>query len=279
VYTCARGWAADKMTNIDYVNKGLYETIYEGGQRRLIVRSIKNDTSSYRAYCIQCDSMSVFKAESQKVIPITAPIAGHHEIPKDDTSFYGDIDFGKRLHCAMCGMFMCVYFKVLGDKVVKVGSYPSTADLDRGRLFSECNIPKSRIPKELATAIGLKAHGAYIGAYAYLRRVYETLIENARKKAEQDGVLAENFERIHIKEKIKALSDYLPEYMVENRNAYGILSKGIHELSEDDCKIGYEILYNLIVLILEDQEERRKKELRKKDISNAINALNGKFSD
>ena len=27
------------------------------------------------------------------------------------------------------------------------------------------------------------------------------------------------------------------------------------------------------------QEERRKKELRKKDISNAINTLNGKFSD
>lgn len=267
------------MTKVDYVNKGLYETVYEGNQRRHCVREIKNDTSSYRSYCVQCGSMSVFKAESQEVVPIIAPIAGHYEAPKDDTSFYGDIDFGKRLHCTMCGMFMCVYFKVLGDKVVKVGSYPSTADLDRGRLFSECNIPKSRIPKELATAIGLKAHGVYIGAYAYLRRVYETLIVNARKKAEQDGVLVENFETMHVKEKIKALSDYLPEYMVENRNAYGILSKGIHELSEDDCKIGYDVLYNLIVLILEDQEERRKKELRKKDISNAINALNGNFSD
>jgi len=84
---------------------------------------------------------------------------------------------------------------------------------------------------------------------------------------------------MHVKEKIKALSDYLPEYMVKNRNAYGILSKGIHELSEEDCKAGYDILYNLIVMILEDQEERRKRELRKKDISNAINTLNGKFSD
>lgn len=267
------------MTKADYVNKGLYETVYEGDQRRRCVLEIKNDTASYRAYCIQCNSMSVFKAESQNVAQIHVPVVGHYETPKDDTRFYCDIDFGKRLHCAMCGMFMSVYFKVIGNKVVKVGSYPSTADLDRGKLISENSIPKSRIPKELATAIGLKAHGVYIGAYAYLRRVYETLIESARKKAEQDGVLAENFETMRIKEKIKALSDYLPEYMVETRDAYGILSKGIHELSEEDCKTGYDVLYNLIVLILEDQEERRKKELRKKDISNAINILNGKFSD
>ena len=267
------------MTKADYVNKGLYETVYEGDQRRRCVLEIKNDTASYRAYCIQCNSMSVFEAESQKAFPITGPIAGRYEAPKDDISFYGDIDFGKRLHCAMCGMFMSVYFKVIGNKVVKVGSYPSTADLDRGRLFSECNIPNSRIPKELATAVGLKAHGVYIGAYAYLRRVYETLIENARKKAEQDGVLIDDFEKKHVKEKIKVLSDYLPEYMVENRDAYGILSKGIHELTEEDCKAGYDILYNLIVLILEDEEERRKKDLRKKDISKAINVLHGKFSD
>lgn len=267
------------MTKINYVNKGLYETVYEGNQRRHCVLEIKNDASSYRAYCVQCETMSVFEAESQNIVQITAPVVGHYEIPKDDIRFYGDIDFGKRLHCAMCGMFMTVYFKVIDNKIVKVGSYPSIADLDRGRLFSECNIPKSRIPKELAAAIGLKAHGVYIGAYAYLRRVFETLIEEARKKAEQAGTLVENFKNLHVKEKIKALSDYLPEYMVENRKAYGILSKGIHELSEEDCKAGYDILYNLIVMILEDQEERRKKELRKKDISNAINTLNGKFSD
>ena len=267
------------MTKIDYVNKGLYETVYEGSQRRRCVLEIKNDASPYRVYCVQCESMSVFKAESQNIVQISIPVVGHIEPPKDDLGFNGDIDFGKRLRCAMCGMFMSVYFKVIDDKIVKVGSYPSIADLDRGRLFSECNIPKSRIPKELAAAIGLKAHGVYIGAYAYLRRVFETLIEDARKKAEQAGALAENFETMHVKEKIKALSDYLPEYMVENRNAYGILSKGIHELSEEDCKTGYDVLYNLIVMILEDQEERRKKELRKKDISKAINTLNGKFSD
>ncbi len=268
------------MIKVDYVNKGLYETVYEGNQRRQCVFEIKNDTSSYKAYCIQCDSMSVFKAESQHVVPNIGTVGvGHYEPPKDDIGFNGDIDFGKRLRCAMCGMFMSVYFKVLGVKVVKVGSYPSIADLDRGKLFSECNIPKSRIPKELASAIGLKAHGVYIGAYAYLRRVYETLIENARKQAEQDGVLIDDFGKKHVKEKIKALSDYLPEYMVETRDAYGILSKGIHELSEEDCETGYDVLYNLIVMILEDQEERRKKELRKKDISNAINKLNGKFSD
>ena len=173
------------MPKIDYVNKGLYETIYEGNQRRHCVLEIKNDATSYRAYCVQCGAMSVFKAESQNVFPVTGPIVGHYESPKDDTSLYGDIDFGKRLRCTMCNMFMSVYFKVIDNKVVKVGSYPSTADLDRGRLFSECNIPNSRIPKELATAVGLKAHGAYMGAYAYLRRVYETLLGHLRGLAHE----------------------------------------------------------------------------------------------
>ncbi|KKL23256.1 hypothetical protein LCGC14_2427220 [marine sediment metagenome] len=31
------------------------------------------------------------------------------------------------------------------------------------------------------------------------------------------------------------IKDYLPEFLVENRSLYAILSKGIHALSEDEC--------------------------------------------
>ena len=34
-------------------------------------------------------------------------------------------------------------------------------------------------------------------------------------------------------EKIEILADDLPEFLVQNKNIYGILSKGIHELSSN----------------------------------------------
>ena len=120
------------MTKVDYVNKGLYETVYEGSQRRRCVLEIKNDASPYRVYCVQCESMSVFKAESQNIVQISIPVVGHIEPPKDDLGFNGDIDFGKRLRCAMCGMFMSVYFKVIDDIIADVVDDRKVIEYDNG---------------------------------------------------------------------------------------------------------------------------------------------------
>ncbi|MGE7954793.1 hypothetical protein [Lysinibacillus xylanilyticus] len=50
-------------------------------------------------------------------------------------------------------------------------------------------------------------------------------------------------------DKIKLLQNKLPEVLIENRAVYGIMSKGIHELSEDEClalfpdvKLGIELI-------------------------------------
>ena len=260
---------------VDYLKQCLYSVVYEGEDWYKKVVNIKRDRSSYNEFCPKCQSISVFNAEDQ------CPYGANPNESKDkrDFSLNRFINFGKRLICAKCHQEIVLYFKVVENKILKIGMYPSTADLDKGRLISDCRIPKSKFPKELATAIGLKAHGVFVGAYAYLRRVYECLISEAANQAKMDGKLLDNFETLHVKEKISALSEYLPQYMVENRDAYGILSKGVHELSEEDCKNGYDILYNLIVLILEDREDRRQREKRKKDLSIAISKLNQKYTN
>ena len=43
-------------------------------------------------------------------------------------------------------------------------------------------------------------------------------------------------------EKIKTLTGYLPPFIVEQNSIYGILSKGIHELSEEDCLKYYTVI-------------------------------------
>ena len=66
-------------------------------------------------------------------------------------------------------------------------------------------------------------------------------------------------------EKIKLLEDYLPAFLVQNRRLYGILSKGVHELSEAECikafptvKGGLELILDerLAAKILEEKQRR-----------------------
>ena len=50
----------------------------------------------------------------------------------------------------------------------------------------------------------------------------------------KDTISEECFLKLHFDEKIETLSDYLPDLLVRNKNLYGIVSKGIHELSEEE---------------------------------------------
>ena len=69
-------------------------------------------------------------------------------------------------------------------------------------------------------------------------------------------------------EKIELLKEQLPGFLVENRAMYGVLSKGIHELTEEEClnafpvvKVGIEIILDAKLRRLEEQrkiEEARK---------------------
>ena len=54
------------------------------------------------------------------------------------------------------------------------------------------------------------------------------------------------------------LADYLPTTLVDRPEFYGIVSKGIHELSEDDCIEFFPIMQKFIIMILRQLEKARK---------------------
>lgn len=69
--------------------------------------------------------------------------------------------------------------------------------------------------------------------------------------------------RLKFDEKIEALKPYLPEVLVANKNIYGIVSKGIHELSEEECREMFPYIKAGIELILDSllaEKERKSKE-------------------
>lgn len=63
----------------------------------------------------------------------------------------------------------------------------------------------------------------------------------------------------------------LPDFLVSNIKIYSILSKGIHELDEEECKKSFPILRQAIEMILDQQIEEKEQEVKRKIISDALN--------
>lgn len=161
-----------------------------------------------------------------------------------------------------------------GNKMKKIGQFPSVADLSFPELKEYRKVMTKEDEKELKRAIGLYAAGIGIGSFVYLRRIFERIIMTAGKKAVDEGKInVMDFERAHVDEKIKMIADCLPKSLVDNTVFYGIVSKGIHELSEDDCLEYFPVLQSFIMMIFRQLEKLRKDEEEEKKIMSSLNGI------
>ena len=159
----------------------------------------------------------------------------------------------------------------------KIGQYPSVADLTFPELKEYRKIMTKDDEKEFKRAIGLYASGIGIGSFVYLRRIFERIIAKAGQKAITEGKIQEDdFSNARVNEKIKMLSEYLPKALTNNMVSYGIISKGIHELSEEECIDYFPVLHDLIIMILRQWEKIRRDEEEEKKISVALNQIASK---
>ena len=163
--------------------------------------------------------------------------------------------------------YFCVQLLPENGKLIKIGQYPSRAKIDAPELNKFKKILPEEKLSDMKRAVGLFSHGIGAGSFVYLRRVFEHLISEARGEAEKDSKLdTETFERCRMSEKIELLKNYLPNFLIKNKVAYGILSKGVHELSEDECINSFNLLEKTIELILSEKLEKKEK----RDMEDAI---------
>jgi len=143
-------------------------------------------------------------------------------------------------------------------RLIKIGQYPSMADLALGELK---DVAKSLNPvdrKELGRALGLFAHDAPLGAFVYLRRVFERMILRAHGRHVAAGKPeVENFANLPMDVRIREIRDQLPPKVVQNSNVFGILSKGIHELSDEEGRDLFPLVKSVIFQMLGDEERLR----------------------
>ena len=232
-----------------------------------------DDNIRFNCYCIDCGEKSIF-----------APlISSDPQIVKNREIFLQNLVFQKKTpkNSTFIRSFKCqldlehtvlkFIFYIKDKTITKIGQYPSMADLATTEIQQYRKILKDEDFREFSRAVGLVSHGIGIGAFVYLRRIFERLIEESHLIAKQaDGWVEDKYNSSKIDQRIKILKDYLPSILVKNRKLHPILSKGIHELSEEECLNAFPAVKGGIELILDEKISKKERDEKEKLISDSI---------
>jgi len=222
------------------------------------------------AYCIWCDKESVFDTQ-EYVYSIT----------------YGEwkksVGFRRNMYqCSRNSNHQYfIYYLKTKENLLKIGQWPSIADFQIPQAEKYRKILGEEEYKEFTRGIGIAVHGVGIGSFVYLRRVFENLIEEAHIMAQAENKEFSNNEYLNARmdKKIKMVKDYLPEFLVENRSLYAILSTGIHDLTEDQCLQYFETVKIGIEQILDERIIQKEKADKATKAREAIQKIHGKLAN
>ncbi|MCP1450342.1 hypothetical protein [Priestia megaterium] len=286
---------ADFLINEGLYGKGLAISVNEKEE----LRNFLEEEFKVDIYCCSCGMERVFTAPGKPkrksigepmntVIPVRSSsdsIETPNEptledlISQEELQEYKSLvnrypEFQKKFSCAMNSDHTLIFsFLIIDDHIIKYGQHPSLADLNNINLKKYRKILGKKY-NDFSKGIGLYSHGVGAGSLIYLRRIFEDLIEEAHQKATDTlGWDEENYFSQRMNEKILTLKNYLPQYLVENRKIYGILSKGIHHLPEEICMDIFPVMKVGIELILDEKIETEEREKKKKETTELIQRL------
>ena len=166
--------------------------------------------------------------------------------------------------------------------ISKIGQHPSLADMSLPEIKKYQSVLDAEKLKEFTRAIGLEAHGVGVGSFVYLRRIFETLIWQAHdailEKDPAKTTTLKDFKKLKMEDKIEAVKAELPAFLIKNKTLYTILSKGIHELLEDECLTYFGTVRTGIELILDEKLLSKQKEDKIKAAEKEIGDLHQRLS-
>ena len=225
--------------------------------------SIEHFKGTLDIFCPECGTHSVFRLAREAKYHDTSHVQ-NHIFP---LSFICSRDFKHRAE---------FIFRAHKGVLQKIGQSPSLADIATPDLRKYRPVLGNERFRELTRGVGLATHGVGVGAFVYLRRVFEWLIEQARAIASTEpGWSAEDFARARMEDKITLLANHLPEFLVQNRGLYGILSVGVHTLTEKQCLDAFPAVKLAIELTLDDLLKAQERNEKLKAAAKSLEALKG----
>jgi hypothetical protein len=245
---------------------GLTEFLFDAPLYKTFVIPKKEELNSrdpLRGYCPYCENWSLF-TKVHRFSTHEWTVAMHVQTSRD-------ID----LKCGVDATHL-LRFNILfrGNVLWKIGQWPTFATIARGRLKDKIRVLSHTDATELAKAVGLASHDAGIGAYVYVRRVFERVLWqsfNEFRKTHPEWT-DEKFQSTPTDKRIELLRGELPDYLVQNAKLYSILSLGMHELNEQQCLDFFDAAYEAVLYILEDKINKKEEAAQRNAASKAIAA-------
>jgi len=273
------------------VNKGLYDcvdiTFDDLEELEKYLSKSEYSGNNIDCYCVNCETNRVFEFSNCEVHEETGFIrmaltddGGRNRKPKPQETFnsYLNRRYALTYRCTRDRSHTIIFDLITtNDKVMKVGQFQSVADMTIPEIKRYRSILGKEY-REYSRAVGLFANAIGIGSYVYLRRIIENLVfEKFSQASGKLGITPEDFAVLRFDEKIDTLKDYLPDLLVNNKNLYGIVSKGIHELSEEECLKMFPCIRTGIELILDDVLAEKERVAKAKEFEKFVADTTGKL--
>lgn len=202
-----------------------------------------------------------------KGIVIDASVVPH----KDGPDCYATSFFSVLFKCASCGEEHYFAIRVDGQSITKIGQYPSFSRRETESLKKYKNLI-SKYYTELTTSVNLYSQGLGIGSFVYLRRILEHLVETKYYALPEHEETARFIDKLKAVQEVEAIIP--PELEEIKEQVYSVLSKGVHEYSEDECYDLYNVVFYVVTAIL-DRELHKKEQAEK--VAAAKKAILGKL--
>lgn len=284
-----------------YETNSLYKKIDLTKENEDEVINLINFKGPIDIFCPWCKNLSVFNTAELIGTPLAkSGLYSDHkrimeqlskaEITGDYSSFisatpkkeflYANKFYLKEYHCTRnFEHIFIIIFLIQNNKIFKIGQYPSELDLIQKDFKKYEKIIDYKIVNEVKTSFMLNSHYFNVSSLIHLRRAFEFFIEECHQiKANEDGWDETKYIGIRNEDKIELLKDKLPETFLKNKSIYGILSKGIHELTDEECKDAYEVLYPIFIMIFEELKFKRESELKELEIQKKKSDFESNFN-
>ena len=275
--------------NKDNFNKfvfesGLYSKMTIPQDDRLIM--IIDDKYSVRSYCPFCKDISIFRF-SRRDRAIASPLRTNalNSLGSMNSTIinnnYDTKNLFKNLvfECASDDSHTLSFnFSFDENIIIKVGQYPSIADIQFPQLKKYDNLLKS-FSQEFKKSLGLFSHGIGIGSFIYLRRIFEFVIEKVHIQVKTEaGWDEESYKTLkHLEDKIKACEVFFPVFPKEldqhKMQIYSVLSKAVHSLSEEECLELYPTVQYLIERILDFEIQKKEQDLKLQEVLTKVSEV------
>ncbi|MBU2046347.1 MAG: hypothetical protein KJ712_06420, partial [Bacteroidetes bacterium] len=222
---------------------------------------------SIDSFCPECNDLSIFTInhdfqKEQHMINLQMSISSPKNHKSSKLFEYSEI-YTLEFHCSRNKLHhLNIIYKVEKQTISKIGQSPSLFELQRGE-FKKYKFILGNSYNDLYNAVMFYSSHFGVASFAHLRRIVENyFLDKAYQKCKDLSDWDDRkYKESRFSEKLSLLKDELPETLVENQRLYSIISKGIHELNEDECLLYFSAVKECIFLSLDDiiEQNNRKK--------------------